>query len=53
MAVKPHTSRKLMAETREQSALAGATFVLGGVYWLLRERDDRLAGAEREESGSE
>jgi Phosphate-starvation-inducible E family len=24
-----------------------------GVYWLLRERDDRLAGAEREESGSD
>ena len=22
-------------------ALAGATFVLGIVYWLLRERDDR------------
>jgi uncharacterized membrane protein (DUF373 family) len=24
------------------AALAGATFVLGIVYWLLRERDDRL-----------
>jgi uncharacterized membrane protein (DUF373 family) len=24
------------------AALAGATFVLGVVYWLLRERDDRL-----------
>jgi uncharacterized membrane protein (DUF373 family) len=25
------------------AALAGATLVLGLVYWLLRERDDRLA----------
>jgi uncharacterized membrane protein (DUF373 family) len=25
------------------AALAGATLVLGVVYWLLRERDDRLA----------
>lgn len=25
------------------AALAGATLVLGAVYWLLRERDDRLA----------
>jgi uncharacterized membrane protein (DUF373 family) len=24
------------------AALAGATLVLGVVYWLLRERDDRL-----------
>jgi uncharacterized membrane protein (DUF373 family) len=27
------------------AALAGATLVLGIVYWLLRERDDRLAPA--------
>lgn len=27
------------------AALAGATLVLGVVYWLLRERDDRLARA--------
>jgi uncharacterized membrane protein (DUF373 family) len=27
------------------AALAGATLVLGIVYWLLRERDDRLASA--------
>ena len=26
------------------AALAGATLVLGVVYWLLRERDDRVAG---------
>lgn len=26
------------------AAMAGATLVLGVVYWLLRERDDRLAG---------
>ena len=26
------------------AALAGAMLVLGVVYWLLRERDDRLAG---------
>jgi uncharacterized membrane protein (DUF373 family) len=25
------------------AALAGATLVLGAVYWLLRERDDRAA----------
>ena len=35
------------------AALAGATLVLGAVYWLLRERDDRLTGAERAETGSE
>jgi uncharacterized membrane protein (DUF373 family) len=29
------------------AALAGATLVLGIVYWLLRERDDRLAPAAR------
>ena len=28
------------------AALAGATLVLGVVYWLLRERDDRAAPAE-------
>ena len=34
------------------AALAGATLVLGIVYWLLRERDDRAA-IERAEHGSE
>lgn len=29
-------------------ALAGATLVLGLVYWLLRERDDRIATDRRE-----
>ena len=33
------------------AALAGATLVLGAVYWLLRERDDRLTPAERGENG--
>jgi hypothetical protein len=28
------------------AALAGATLVLGVVYWLLRERDDRAAGGQ-------
>jgi uncharacterized membrane protein (DUF373 family) len=28
------------------AALAGATLVLGIVYWLLRERDDRVASEE-------
>ena len=28
------------------AALAGATLVLGIVYWLLRERDDRVPSAE-------
>ena len=35
------------------AALAGATLVLGVVYWLLRERDDRLSDAEDAESGNE
>lgn len=30
------------------AALAGATLVLGLVYWLLRERDDRVAPDRRE-----
>ena len=30
------------------AALSGATLVLGIVYWLLRERDDRLAPAVRD-----
>ena len=30
------------------AALAGATRVLGAVYWLLRERDDRLTDDEGE-----
>ena len=33
------------------AALAGATLVLGSVYWLLRERDDRLTPAEHGENG--
>ncbi|HEX7155879.1 MAG TPA: phosphate-starvation-inducible PsiE family protein, partial [Burkholderiaceae bacterium] len=28
------------------AALSGATLVLGAVYWLLRERDDRAAQLE-------
>jgi uncharacterized membrane protein (DUF373 family) len=28
------------------AALAGTTLVLGVVYWLLRERDDRAAESE-------
>lgn len=35
------------------AALSGATLVLGVVYWLLRERDDRVAGLDRGELGSE
>jgi uncharacterized membrane protein (DUF373 family) len=35
------------------AALAGATLVLGVVYWLLRERDDRLTGSESGEPGDE
>jgi uncharacterized membrane protein (DUF373 family) len=31
------------------AALAGATLVLGIVYWLLRDRDERSAAAERDE----
>jgi uncharacterized membrane protein (DUF373 family) len=34
------------------AALAGATLVLGAVYWLLRERDDRLGATRREERGA-
>lgn len=34
-------------------ALAGATLVLGLVYWLLRERDDRAAPDERERDAIE
>jgi len=33
------------------AALAGATLVLGIVYWLLRERDDRLTDDEGEQLG--
>ncbi len=29
------------------AALAGATLVLGVVYWLLRERDDRISGPHK------
>ncbi len=35
------------------AALAAATLVLGVVYWLLRERDDRLAFNELEQSAHE
>lgn len=35
------------------AALAGATLVLGLVYWLLRDRDDRLGDAEGERPGDE
>ncbi len=35
------------------AALSGATLVLGVVYWLLRERDDRVAGLDRGELGNE
>ena len=35
------------------AALAGATLVVGMVYRLLRERDDRLTGNERGELGDE
>lgn len=35
------------------AALAGATLVLGVVYWLLRERDDRLAPDGPEADGNE
>ena len=31
------------------ASLAGATLVLGAVYWLLRERDDRVPPEERAE----
>jgi len=34
------------------AALSGATLVLGAVYWLLRERDDRLGATRREERGA-
>lgn len=34
------------------ASLAGATLVLGVVYWLLRERDDRLGATRREERGA-
>jgi uncharacterized membrane protein (DUF373 family) len=32
------------------AALAGATLVLGLVYWLLRERDDRVARRRKSEA---
>ena len=42
----PHTDGPAMI-----AALAGATLVLGVVYWLLRERDDRLGATRKEERG--
>lgn len=33
-------------DARTIAALAAATLVLGVVYWLLRERDDRIANVE-------
>ncbi len=35
------------------AALAGATLVLGIVYWLLRDRDDRLGAATTEAAEEE
>jgi uncharacterized membrane protein (DUF373 family) len=35
------------------AALAGATLVLGAVYWLLRERDDRRADADGDQLDNE
>jgi hypothetical protein len=35
------------------AALAAATLVLGVVCWLLRERDDRLAGHDSGQLGDE
>jgi uncharacterized membrane protein (DUF373 family) len=35
------------------AALAGATLVLGLVYWLLRERDDRVLPRRRERDAAE
>jgi uncharacterized membrane protein (DUF373 family) len=35
------------------AALAGATLVLGVVYWLLRERDDRLTNGQGSQLGGE
>jgi uncharacterized membrane protein (DUF373 family) len=35
------------------AALAGATLVLGVVYWLLRDRDDRLNEADAEPPGED
>jgi uncharacterized membrane protein (DUF373 family) len=35
------------------AALAGASLVLGVVYWLLRERDDRLEDSECRQPGDE
>jgi hypothetical protein len=41
-----------MAAQRTSPARALATLVLGIVYWLLRERDDRLAtSTSRNEAG--
>ena len=34
----------------ELLGLAAITFALGIVYWLMRERDDRVAGASRKDS---
>jgi uncharacterized membrane protein (DUF373 family) len=34
------------------AALAGAMLVFGVVYWLLRERDDRVTGGERGQLGN-
>jgi uncharacterized membrane protein (DUF373 family) len=52
-------SRKfVILDTKDTSAstiaaLAGATLVLGLVYWLLRDRDERLIDAEGERLGNE
>jgi uncharacterized membrane protein (DUF373 family) len=46
-------ARKIIVLDLDQAAagellgLAALTFALGGVYWLLRERDDRLPGVAK------
>ena len=50
-------ARKVIVLDLEQSSpgellgLAALTFALGAVYWLMRERDDRLAGVARMPAG--
>lgn len=40
-----------VTEAQTIAALAWATLVLGVVYWLLRERDDRLPNDRRTDAG--
>lgn len=50
-------ARKVIVLDLEQSSpgellgLAALTFALGGVYWLMRERDDRVAGVAKMPAG--